>query len=72
MNGDIDILFEEVSKGNEEEESDDVAINRENKLADAHIKSGSRNDMEASVAKLKGQHGRMQLETLRNRAPHSL
>jgi len=64
-------LFQEVGKRKEQEKSNNVAVDWENKFANAHVKGSSGDHMEAGVAKLQGQHGRMQLNPFRNGAPHS-
>ena len=35
------LLFEEVSEGKEEKEGNDVTVDREDKLADAHVEGSS-------------------------------
>ena len=46
------LLFEEVSEGKEKKQGDDVTINREDKFADSHVKSSSRDHVKSSVAEL--------------------
>lgn len=65
------LLFQEVSKRKEKKQGNDVPINRKHKFADTHIKSSSRDNMETSVTELQGQHGRVQLKSLRNKTPWS-
>ena len=60
-----------TGKRNEQEKSDNVAVDWENKFANAHVKGSSWDNMEAGIAKLQGQHGRMQLKPFGDGAPHS-
>lgn len=67
----LDLLFEEIGKRQEEKESKNVSVDRENNLANAHVKGSSGNHMETSIAKLQGQHGYVELKPFRDRTPHS-
>ena len=62
----ISLLFDEICKGKEEEQSDDISVNREDEFTNAHVEGSSRDDMETGIAELQGQHGAMELKFLRN------
>lgn len=66
------LLFYEICKRKEEEQSDDISVNRKDEFTNAHVKGSSRDDMETGIAELQGQHGSMELEPLRDRTRHSL
>ena len=50
----MSLLFKEISKGKEEEQSDDVSVDREDEFTNAHIEGSSRDDMKAGIAELQG------------------
>lgn len=70
LSGRGNALLKKVSEGGEQEERDDVPVDDEHYLADAHVERGPRDHVEPGVAELQGQHGHVQLEPLRHRAPH--
>lgn len=61
------VLFKEICERKEQKKSYDVPINREHKLANAHVEGSSRDHMETSIAKLQGHHGQVQLKLFGHR-----
>lgn len=48
------LLLQKIREGKQQEKSDNVSIDDEDDLADAHVEGGPRNDMEPCVAELQG------------------
>jgi hypothetical protein len=60
----MDALLEKVGEGGEQGEGNDVPVDDEDELADAHVERRPADDVEAGEQELQGQHPHEQLHLL--------